>query len=59
MQAATIQYLKLKVRMLGNSADEQDEYYRKNMQDVSDLHTRQMEMLMQQIQDTEREVSNT
>ncbi|KAI9090515.1 ras guanine nucleotide exchange factor domain-containing protein [Phlyctochytrium arcticum] len=53
-QAATISYLKMSIQMFEHAAAQQDEYYRKNLADLSKQHNEQLQAIFRRNEETEK-----
>ncbi|KAJ3191847.1 hypothetical protein HK101_007350 [Irineochytrium annulatum] len=53
-QTATIAYLKIRLNMLEMGAMQQEEYYRKNLADLTKQHTEQLQAIFRRNEETER-----
>lgn len=52
-QRATIAYLKIRIQMLENAATQQDEYYRRNVADMTRQHNEQLQAIFRRHEETE------
>ncbi|KAI8848736.1 ras guanine nucleotide exchange factor domain-containing protein [Chytridium lagenaria] len=53
-QSATIAYLKIRLNMLEMGALQQEEYYRKNLADLTKQHTEQLQAIFRRNEETEK-----
>ncbi|TPX63113.1 hypothetical protein SpCBS45565_g06841 [Spizellomyces sp. 'palustris'] len=53
-QAATIAYLKISIQMFEHAAAQQDEYYRKNLADLTKQHNEQLQAIFRRNEETEK-----
>ncbi|KAJ3092462.1 hypothetical protein HK102_007086 [Quaeritorhiza haematococci] len=53
-QAATINYLKIRIQMLEQAALQQEEYYRENLADLTKQHMEQLQAIFRRNEETEK-----